>query len=180
MPQTAQPTAPAQTTAPTPTTAPTQTTTPTPTTASATNSFTFKDWEEHPVGPEGVFPRLARATVTNAFTGALTAPGTTCAYTIAYTGDSHGAYTGMELVTGTVDGREGAFVLEERGTFDATGTHCDFTVVPGSGTGGLTGLGGSGSFVHRYGDTSVEYSFDYAFTAAPAATAAAAPADQSA
>ncbi|MCX5126626.1 DUF3224 domain-containing protein [Streptomyces sp. NBC_00193] len=140
--------------------------TPTPTPTLTPNGFTFKDWEEHPVGPEGVFPRLARATVTNAFTGALTAPATTCAYTVAYTGDSTGTFTGMELVTGTVDGREGAFVLEERGTFDATGTHCSFTVVPGSGTGGLTGLGGSGSFAHRYGDTSVEYAFDYAFTAA--------------
>ncbi|MFB6518929.1 DUF3224 domain-containing protein [Streptomyces sp. NPDC056401] len=147
---------------PTPTTTPTPTSTPTPT--PTPNGFTFKDWEEHPVGPEGVFPRLARATVTNAFTGALTAPATTCAYTVAYTGDCAGTFTGMELVTGTVDGREGAFVLEERGTFDATGTHCRFTVVPGSGTGGLTGLDGSGSFAHRYGDTSVEYAFDYAFT----------------
>ncbi|MFJ7265250.1 DUF3224 domain-containing protein [Streptomyces sp. NPDC099050] len=163
-----------------PTTTPT---TPPPTsTTSTTNSFTFKDWEESPVGPEGVFPRLARATVTNAFAGAVTAPETTCAYTVAYTGDSTGTFTGMELVTGTVGGREGAFVLEERGTFDATGTHCGFTVVPGSGTGGLTGLGGSGSFVHRYGDTSVEYAFDYAFTATAAAatTATATATDQSA
>ncbi len=142
----------------------TPTTTPAPAHAPTANAFTFKDWEEHPVGPEGVFPRLARATVTNAFTGALTAPATTCAYTVAYTGESTGTFTGMELVTGTVDGREGGFVLEEHGTFDATGTHCRFTVLPGSGTGGLTGLAGSGSFAHRYGDTSVEYAFDHAFT----------------
>ncbi|MFF1413184.1 DUF3224 domain-containing protein [Streptomyces sp. NPDC058289] len=160
----------------TPTSAPASASASAPAPAPAPNGFTFKDWEEHPVGPEGVFPRLACATVTNAFTGALTAPATTCTYTVAYTGDSTGTFTGMELVTGTVDGREGAFVLEERGTFDATGTHCRFTVVPGSGTGGLTGLDGSGSFVHRYGDTSVEYAFDYAFTDAAAVTAA----DQSA
>lgn len=163
------------------TTASTHTTTATPTPIA--NAFTFKDWEEHPVaGPEGAFPRLARATVTNAFTGALTAPATTCAYTLAYTGESTGTFTGMELVTGTVDGRAGAFVLEERGTFDATGTRCRFTVVPGSGTGALTGLGGSGSFSHRYGDTSVEYAFDYAFTdaAAPAPASPSAPASASA
>ncbi|MCX5409104.1 DUF3224 domain-containing protein [Streptomyces sp. NBC_00335] len=159
---------------------PTHTTTATP--APTANGFTFKDWEEHPVGPQGVFPRLAQATVTNAFTGALTAPETTCAYTVAYTGESAGTFSGMELVTGTVDGREGAFVLEERGSFDATGTRCRFTVVPGSGTGGLTGLGGSGSFAHRYGDTSVEYAFDYAFTDADVDADAAKPAaaDQSA
>ncbi|MFD5144827.1 DUF3224 domain-containing protein [Streptomyces sp. NPDC058401] len=157
---------------------PTPTTT--PPTAPVANGFTFKDWEEHPVTPEGVFPRLARATVTNAFTGALTAPATTCAYTVAYTGETAGTFSGMELVTGTVDGREGSFVLEERGTFDATGTDCRFTVVPGSGTGGLAGLGGSGSFAHRYGDTSVDYAFDYAFTAPATNTATAAPTHQSA
>lgn len=150
---------------------------PTPTTTTTTaaptaNGFTFKDWEEHPVGPEGAFPRLARATVTNAFTGVLTAPATTCAYTVAYQGESAGTFTGMELVTGTVDSREGSFVLEEHGTFDATGTYCRFTVVPGSGTGGLTGLVGSGSFAHRYGDTSVEYAFDHAFAPAQAGLAA--------
>ncbi|MET9857639.1 DUF3224 domain-containing protein [Streptomyces sp. NPDC006450] len=142
---------------------PTPTTTPESIHAPTANAFTFKDWEEHPVGPQGAFPRLARATVVNAFTGALVAPATTCAYTVAYTGESTGTFTGMELVTGTVDGREGAFVLEESGTFDTTGTRCRFTVVPGSGTRGLTGLGGSGSFDHRYGETSVEYVFDYAF-----------------
>lgn len=135
----------------------------TPTGTTTANGFTFKDWEEHPVGPEGAFPRLARATVTNAFTGVLTAPATTCAYTVAYTGGSTGTFTGMELVTGTVDGREGGFVLSESGTFDATGTHCRFEVVPGSGTGGLTGLHCWGSFTHRYGDTSVEYAFTYEF-----------------
>lgn len=143
---------------------PTATPATTPTTPT-TNGFTFKDWEEHPVGQEGVFPRLARATVTNSFTGALTAPATTCSYTVAYTGECAGTFAGMELVIGTVDGREGGFVLEERGTFDATGTHCRFEVVPGSGTGGLTGLSGSGSFAHRYGETSVEYAFDYGLAA---------------
>ncbi|WP_405495963.1 DUF3224 domain-containing protein [Streptomyces sp. NBC_00096] len=130
-------------------------------TATATGAFTFKDWEEHPAGPEGVLPRLASAKVTNSFTGALTAPGTTCAYTVAYTGEGTGTFTGMELVTGSLDGREGSFVLEERGAFDATGTRCRFEVVPGSGTSDLTGLTGSGSFDARHGDTAVDYVFTY-------------------
>ncbi|CAM5336389.1 hypothetical protein SAVIM338S_00995 [Streptomyces avidinii] len=145
---------------PVPTPAPMSDAAPTPAPAPA-GEFTFKDWEEHPVGPADAFPRLARATVTNAFTGTVTAPETTCDYAIAYTGDNVGTYAGMELVSGTVDGREGSFVLKEEGSFDATGTRCHFTVVPGSGTAALTGLAGSGSFVHRHGDTSVEYVFAY-------------------
>ncbi|MBT2449537.1 DUF3224 domain-containing protein [Streptomyces sp. ISL-43] len=138
--------------------------TPAPTSAAteASGGFTFENWEEHPVGPtEAPFPRLARATVTNAFTGVVTAPETSCSYAIVYTGESTGTFTGMELVTGTVGGRKGSFVLEERGTFDATGTRCGFEVVPGSATAELAGLTGSGSFVYRHGDTSVEYAFSY-------------------
>ncbi|MET9962838.1 DUF3224 domain-containing protein [Streptomyces sp. NPDC006326] len=127
-----------------------------------TGRFTFADWEEQPVGPAGSTPRLARSTVTNAFTGGIEAEATTCGYTFTYTGESVGVFTGLELLSGSVDGLKGAFVLEERGTFDATGTQCTFEVVPGSGTGELTGLSGSGSFTYRHGDTPVAYTFSYA------------------
>ncbi|MFD6967320.1 DUF3224 domain-containing protein [Streptomyces sp. NPDC059979] len=123
--------------------------------------FTFADWEETPVGPAEAVPRLAHARVTNAFTGGIEAPGTACDYTIAYTGENVGAYSGMELLAGSLDGRKGTFVLEERGTFDAAGTVCRFEVVPGSATGDLAGLTGSGGFTFRHGESSVAYSFTY-------------------
>ncbi|MGW2994489.1 DUF3224 domain-containing protein [Streptomyces sp. NPDC001193] len=50
---------------------------------------------------------------------------------------------------------------EQRGTFDASGTRCTFEVVPGSGSGELAGLSGSGGFTYRHGDTSVAYEFGY-------------------
>ncbi|MER5871929.1 DUF3224 domain-containing protein [Streptomyces sp. NPDC002044] len=126
-----------------------------------TGRFTYAGWEELPVGSPDGAPRLARALVTNTFTGGVEASGTSCAYTIAYTGENVGTYTGMELLTGSVDGRTGSFVLEESGSFDAGGTTCRFAVVPGSGTGGLTGLGGTGGFTYRHGETSVAYAFSY-------------------
>ncbi|MFG3001444.1 DUF3224 domain-containing protein [Streptomyces sp. NPDC048340] len=127
----------------------------------AAGRFTYSDWEEKPVGPAEGFPRLAHATVTNAFTGVVTASATTCDYTISYCAESVGSFAGMELLSGSVDCRKGTFVLEERGTFDASGTDCRFEVVPGSGTGDLTGLSGSGSFRARHGESSVEYAFTY-------------------
>ncbi|MFC9294922.1 DUF3224 domain-containing protein [Streptomyces sp. NPDC057011] len=136
-------------------------TTPT-TTVETTGRFTFADWQEHPVGPPDSVPRLARATVTNAFSGGIEAAATTCSYAIAYTGENVGGYCGLELLAGSVDGHKGTFVLEERGGFDATGTTCRFEVVPGSGTGDLAGLTGSGGFTYHHGDTSVAYTFTYA------------------
>ncbi|MEU7554186.1 DUF3224 domain-containing protein [Streptomyces sp. NPDC044571] len=131
-----------------------------------TGRFTFADWEEQPVGPADSTPRLARSTVTNAFAGGIEAEATTCSYTFTYTGESVGVFTGLELLSGTVDGIEGAFVLEQRGTFDATGTQCTFEVVPGSATGELAGLSGSGSFTSRHGEASVAYTFTYALDGA--------------
>lgn len=139
-----------------------------PSTARTTTNgrFTFADWEEQPVGPADSTPRLARSTVTNAFTGGIEAGATSCGYTITYTGASVGFFTGLELLSGAVDGRTGAFVLEQRGTFDETGTHCTFEVVPGSATGALAGLSGSGSFTFRHGDPFVPYTFCYALDGA--------------
>ncbi|MFI9467742.1 DUF3224 domain-containing protein [Streptomyces sp. NPDC052492] len=130
-----------------------------------TGHFTFADWKENPVSPEDSFPRLAHATVTNAFTGGIEAEVTVCDYAIAYGSGTTGTFAGMELVTGRLDGRAGTFVLEERGRFDSDGTvHCAFEVVEGSGTGELTGLRGTGGFTYRHGETKVPYTFAYEVT----------------
>ncbi|MFJ3922006.1 DUF3224 domain-containing protein [Streptomyces sp. NPDC090022] len=124
--------------------------------------FTFADWEESALTPEGAHPRLTRASVVNTFTGGIEAAATACAYTTAYLTADAGHFTGAEVFTGSLDGRKGSFVAEERGSFgpDAPLT-CTFEVVPGSGTGELAGLRGTGTFTYRHGETPVAYTFDY-------------------
>ncbi|MFF4402228.1 DUF3224 domain-containing protein [Streptomyces sp. NPDC001480] len=127
-----------------------------------TGDISYADWKENPAGPQEPLPRLAHASVTNAFTGGIEAAGTTCEYTIVYTTGKTGTFTGMELLAGRLDGRAGSFVLEERGAFEADGSvRCSFEVVPGSGTGELAGLRGTGTFTYRPGETPFPYSFDY-------------------
>ena len=48
-------------------------------------------------------------------------------------------------------------------TFDAKGIASTFTVVPGSGTGELTGLTGGGTFGGAMGEDRLGYTFEYAF-----------------
>ncbi|WP_030018630.1 DUF3224 domain-containing protein [Streptomyces monomycini] len=129
-----------------------------------TGHFTYTDWQERALGEEDTFPRLAHATVVNTFAGGIEAARTTCEYTIVYSTEKTGTFTGMELLTGTVDGRQGAFAMEERGSFDDRGSvHCTFEVVPGSATGELAGLRGTGEFTAEHGSPSVPYTFDYDF-----------------
>ncbi|WP_329565808.1 DUF3224 domain-containing protein [Kitasatospora sp. NBC_01266] len=126
--------------------------------------FTSANWAESPIGPgdPATTPRLARAAVSNNFTGGLTAAGTVCEYTLSYVTERTGVLNGLELITGSLDGRRGSFVIEQRGSFDEDGSvHCSFEVVAGSGTGALTGLRGSGSFRSRQGESAVPYVFGY-------------------
>ncbi|MFJ1757214.1 DUF3224 domain-containing protein [Kitasatospora sp. NPDC088134] len=135
-----------------------------PTTVAIGGSISFADWKEDAVAAVEAGPRLARASVANTFTGGIEAARTTCEYTLAYATGDTGAFTGLELVTGSVDGREGSFVLEQHGTFHPDGTiHCTFTVVPGTATGALAGLRGTGEYTCRPGEPSFPYAFRYAY-----------------
>jgi len=53
------------------------------------------------------------------------------------------AYVALDHVEGAVDGRRGTFVLQHAGTMSRDGQQLTVVVVPGSGTGELTGLTGT-------------------------------------
>ncbi|MFF8566229.1 DUF3224 domain-containing protein [Streptomyces albidoflavus] len=127
--------------------------------------FVCDDWQESPLGPQDGPVRLARAVVANTYSGAIEAARTTCAYTIAYVVPEDGSTpttgfcTGIQLLTGTVAGRTGTFVLEERATFTPEGVDCVFTVVPTHTADPLQRLTGSGSYTARHGERKVAYRF---------------------
>ena len=57
-------------------------------------------------------------------------------------GQSSGAYVAIENVRGTLSGRKGSFALQHSGTVDRGTQSLSISVVPGSGTGELSGLSG--------------------------------------
>jgi hypothetical protein len=74
-------------------------------------------------------------------------------------------YVAMEQVTGTLDGRSGAFALQHSGTMTRGTPELSVTVVPDSGTGQLVGL--SGKMTINIVDGKHLYEFDYAIPEAP-------------
>lgn len=68
-------------------------------------------------------------------------------------------YVAMEAVTGTLEGKSGTFALQHSGTMDQGAFSLTVTVVPGSGTGELTGLSGTMKIVIEGGKHS--YVLDY-------------------
>jgi hypothetical protein len=77
--------------------------------------------------------------------------------------DGSATFVGHERVTATVAGRTGTFVFQDVGTLGPTGdVEGSWFVVPGSGTGELTGLRGEGSFAAAVGE-SAAITLDYWF-----------------
>lgn len=74
-------------------------------------------------------------------------------------------YVALELVTGTLQGHKGTFVLQHSATMDRGTPHLSITVVPDSGTGQLVGLTGKMDIIIAEGKHS--YKFDYAVGETP-------------
>ena len=69
------------------------------------------------------------------------------------------AYVALELVSGTLQGRNGTFVLQHSGTMARGVPQLSVTVVPDSGTGEMVGLSGKMAINITEGNHS--YEFDY-------------------
>ena len=85
---------------------------------------------------------LGRMSLDKTFHGPLqaTSRGEMIAFRSATPGSA--GYVAMETVRGTLDGREGSFVLQHSATMDRNQPSLSISVVPDSGTGALTGLTG--------------------------------------
>lgn len=72
-------------------------------------------------------------------------------------------YVALERVTGTLAGRSGSFTLQHSGVMTRRDSHLTITVVPDSGTGQLSGLGGNMEIDNVEG----KHFYDFAYTLNP-------------
>ncbi len=68
-------------------------------------------------------------------------------------------YVAMEIVTGKLDGKSGSFAFQHSGTMTHAAQQLTITVVPGSGTGELSGISGRLDILIEGGKHS--YVFEY-------------------
>src|SRR5882724_3337368 len=108
-------------------------------------TFEIKSWEEKPYDELEGAPKLTRASVTKAYQGDIQGEGK-LEYLMIYRTAGSASFMGLERVTGSVGGRSGSFVLQHAGIFEDGVAKTTLSVVPGSGTGDLRGLGGEGKF----------------------------------
>jgi hypothetical protein len=122
-------------------------------------SFTVTGWDEHTYEELDGVSKLTKVSYTQSYTGGLEGSAAWQGQ-MFYAEDGSAFFTGLQLFTGALDGRQGSFVVEARGGYDGATATTDWTVVTGSGTGALAGLTGAGSAAAGSG-TEGTYGFDY-------------------
>ena len=116
----------------------------------AKSRFAIQSWEEKAYYEGDNQPRLTRASVTRTFTGDLEGEGRV-EYLMMYRSDGSASFVGFERVVGRIGGKAGTFVLQRTGVFENGQAKETYVVVPGSGTGDLSGLEGDGNYEVGHG-----------------------------
>lgn len=110
----------------------------------AESTFTVSSWDEKTYQELDGDAKMTKAAIVQEFSGDVAATGA-AELLMCYAEDGTAAIVGFQRFTGSVGGREGSFVLQSVGGFDGKQATADLTVVPGSGTGELAGLRGTGT-----------------------------------
>ena len=102
---------------------------------------------------------LGRMTIDKQFHGAIEGTSKGQMLTAGTSVKGSAGYVAIEQVSGTLDGHNGAFILQHSGTMTRGVPQLSITVVPDSGTGELVGLSGKMNIIISQGKHS--YEFDY-------------------
>lgn len=125
----------------------------------AEGTFEVTAWDEKPFAQIGDGGKLTKASVKAKLDGDIIGEATT-EWLMCYTSESNATYVGFQKVDGTLDGRKGSFVVETDGIFDGKKARGAWSIVPGSGTGGLAGISGEATFDSPKG-TKASFSLEY-------------------
>jgi hypothetical protein len=120
-------------------------------TTTRSGEFRIANWDEQAYAEPGPDRKLTEARVEQEFTGDVTGSGEV-RWLMCYAPDGTADFVGLQRIEGAIDGREGSVVLQTVGRFDGGEASASWTVLAGSGTGGLEGMTGEGGFRAPPGD----------------------------
>ena len=130
-------------------------------TTRASATFEIKAWDEKPYDEFEGGRKLTRASVRKSFQGDIEGD-SSLEYLMSYGEDGSASFVGVERIVGRVGNRSGSFVLQHSGTFAGGIAKAAWFVVPGSGTGELSGLRGEGGFAAGH-EQQYAVTLDYEF-----------------
>ena len=126
---------------------------------SATGTFEVTSMNEDTYESLEGDARLTSANGTQRFTGDIEGEGSV-EWLMCYLADKTTRFVGLQRIVGSIGERSGSFVLEAFGEHDGTQSKGTWRIIAGSGTEGLSGIRGDGSF-HAPGGPGASYSLAY-------------------
>jgi hypothetical protein len=121
--------------------------------------FEVTSWSEEQVGGLEGAAKVTTAGIGQRFSGGIEAE-TKWDMVMTYRDDGTADFVGYQRLQGRIGEKEGTFVLQGLGQFDGTEARTRVEVVPGTSTGELKGLRGTGVAVAPMGSTGT-FSLDY-------------------
>ena len=129
----------------------------------ATGIFKVTSWDEKPCDEGWGGTKVTRASVTQTVSGNIEGEARV-EYLMIYLKGGSATFLVTVRVAGKLDGRTGSFVLEGKGTYADGSATCNFSVVPGAGSGELAGLRGTGNYAAGHAEyPNVPFTLDYHF-----------------
>lgn len=110
-------------------------------------SFEITDWDETVYEDPAEGPKLTRITIRKRYRGAIEGSGVVEVLTAQ--GAAGSGYVASERIEGTLDGRQGTFVIQHGGLAERTNQSSYGNIVPASGTGALTDISGHAKEVQQ-------------------------------
>ncbi len=135
----------------------------------ATGTLKPVKWDEKTYDQIAADKKLTKATVELAFSGEIVGTGTVeflMFYKAYDEKDAHKAsatFMGLMRFNGTLKGKSGSFVMDDRGTFENGVLTGMLQILPGSGTGELVGIAGNAHYHSNASD--VAFEIEYALSA---------------
>jgi hypothetical protein len=114
-------------------------------------TFQVSGWDEATFEDLGDDTKLSKVRIEQTFTGGFAGTGAWDGV-MYYRADGTAVYSGVQTLSGSIDGREGSFVAVSGGEYDGTIATNHWEIVSGSGQGGLAGIAGAGDSSAQQGE----------------------------
>ena len=128
--------------------------------------FTIGKWEEENLTTFPPEMPVAKASIIYEVTGAISGK-LTVEYLLHYScqdkenpHNSKATYTGYMLFVGTVNGKSGSFVVEDKGNYTKAGPVSVLSIKPATGTDELCGISGNGGYGFSDGKMIIEFELE--------------------
>jgi hypothetical protein len=108
-------------------------------------TFHTMSWDEEQYDAAPGHPKFTHARVTHELHGAIKGEASIC-YLLSYRPDHAATFVGFAMVTGTIEGKTGSFVMQDIGTFENGVAKGRWTILAGLGSGALRSIRGDGHF----------------------------------